>query len=253
MIGVGVITRVRHDACRVVGRDAASYLHSQASNDITSLGVGESRYAFFLDPTGKIVSLVRVTRLGDTEFLLDLDRGGLDELITRLRRFMIRVDVTIEPVDLTCVSHRGNDTSARPASSNEAPVVDAWWGDGTAIDQLLMGDASGDEFSPELEVERVASAWPRRGAEIEAGSTLPAATGVVPRAVSFTKGCYPGQELVERMDSRGAEAPMILRRLDDATGLSVGDEIRSDDVVVGRVTSVAGGRALAYVRRGVEI
>lgn len=253
-----MIARVRHDACRVFGRDAASYLHSQASNDIASLEVGSSRYAFFLDPTGKIVSLVRVTRLGDTEFLLDLDRGGLDDLIARLRRFMIRVDVTIEPVDLTCVCHRGDDvsqileSSAAPATT-DAPVVAAWWGDGTAVDQLLVGDASGDEFSSELEIERVVAAWPRLGAEIESGSTLPAATGVVPRAVSFTKGCYPGQELVERMDSRGAEAPMILRRLDEATGLAVGDEIRHDDAVIGRVTSVAGGRALAYVRRGVEI
>ena len=248
-----MITRVRHDACRVFGRDAASYLHSQASNDIASLGVGESRYAFLLDPTGKIVSLVRVTRMGDTEFLLDLDRGGLDDLIARLRRFMIRVDVTIEPVDLTCVCHRGDDVSSAPATSSESPVVAAWWGDGTAVDQLLVGDASADEFSPELEIERVNASWPRLGAEIESGSTVPAATGVVPRAVSFTKGCYPGQELVERMDSRGAEAPMILRRLDDATGLAVGDEIRRDDSVIGRVTSVAGGRALAYVRRGVEI
>ena len=253
-----MIARVRHDACRVFGRDAASYLHSQASNDIASLEVGSSRYAFLLDPTGKIVSLVRVTRLGDTEFLLDLDRGGLDDLIARLRRFMIRVDVTIEPVDLTCVCHRGDDAgtalespAARP--TGDAPVVAAWWGDGTAVDQLLVGDSSGDEFSPELEIERVNASWPRRGAEIESGSTLPAATGVVPRAVSFTKGCYPGQELVERMDSRGAEAPMILRRLDRATGLAVGDEIRHDDAVIGRVTSVAGGRALAYVRRGVDI
>lgn len=246
-----MIARVRHDACHVFGRDAASYLHSQASNDVASLAVGESRYAFLLDPTGKIVSLVRVTRTGDTEFLLDLDRGGLDDLVARLRRFMIRVEVTVEPVDLTCVCHRGGDVASAPESG--ALVVPAWWADGTAVDVLLVGDPSGDEADPELEIERVAAAWPRLGAEIESGSTLPAATGVVPRAVSFTKGCYPGQELVERMDSRGAEAPMILRRLDHAAGLSVGDEIRRDDTVVGRVTSVAGGRALAYVRRGTVI
>jgi folate-binding protein YgfZ len=246
-----MIARVRHDACRVVGRDAASYLHSQASNDVASLAVGESRYAFFLDPTGKIVSLVRVTRTGETEFLLDLDRGGLDELIARLRRFMIRVDVALEPVDVTCVCHRGDDVASAPESGDL--VVPAWWADGTATDVLLVGDLSGDEASSELEIERVAASWPRRGAEIEPGSTLPAATGVVPQAVSFTKGCYPGQELVERMDSRGAEAPMVLRRLDDAVGLSVGDEIRRDGTVIGHVTSVAGGRALAYVRRGVEL
>ena len=248
-----MIARVRRDSCRVSGRDAASYLHSQASNDMSSLAIGSARHAFFLDPTGKIVSFVRVTRLADTEFLLDLDRGGLDELVARLRRFMIRVDVTIEPVDLTCVCHRGDDVESVPGATRDVPVVPAWWGDGSAIDVLLVDDSSGDEESAELEIERVRAAWPRRGAEIEAGATLPAATGVVPVAVSFTKGCYPGQELVERMDSRGVEAPMVLRRLDTAGGLAVGDDIRRDDIVVGRVTSVAGGRALAYVRRGVEI
>ena len=80
------------------------------------------------------------------------------------------------------------------------------------------------------------------------GETLPAATGVVPVAVSFTKGCYPGQELVERMDSRGAAAPTLLRRIPDG-GFSPGDPYLVDGVEVGRVTSVAGGRALAYVRR----
>jgi folate-binding Fe-S cluster repair protein YgfZ len=70
----------------------------------------------------------------------------------------------------------------------------------------------------------------------------------VPIAVSFTKGCYPGQELVERMDSRGATAPFVLRDIDDS-GYAPGDPYIVDGVEVGRVTSVAGGRALAYVRR----
>ena len=248
-----MIARVRHDACRVTGRDAASYLHSQASNDVSSLTIGSARQVFFLDPTGKVVSLARVTRLADQEFLLDLDRGGLDELLARLRRFMIRVDVNIEPVDLTCVCYRGDDAASAPVSTADGVTVDAWWGDGTARDVLLIGDRTGDDESPELDVERVKAGWPRRGSEIEAGSTLPAATGVVPRAVSFTKGCYPGQELVERMDSRAAEAPFALRVLEDLHGHEPGDEIVRDGTVVARITSVAGGRALAYVRRGVEI
>ncbi len=255
-----MIARVRHDACRVSGRDAASYLHSQASNDIASLPIGKARYAFFLDPTGKVVALTRVTRLADSEFLIDLDRGGLDELLPRLRRFLIRVDVTIEPVALPRVSRRGDedhiglsDIGTSDDPSSDAVVVDAWWGDDDAVDVLLIGDESGLESSPELESQRVAATWPKRGSEIEAGSTLPAATGVVSRAVSFSKGCYPGQELVERMDSRGAEAPLVLRRIDDGAGLAVGDDVERDGVLVGRVTSVAGGRALAYVRRGIDV
>ena len=245
-----MIVRVRHDACRVSGRDAASYLHSQASNDISSLVVGSSCYAFFLDPTGKVVSLVRVTRLGDDDFLLDLDRGGLEHLVPRLRRFVIRVDVNIESVDLTCECHRGDGSTTEHSDGRRVP---AWRGEDDAFDLLWVGDASGVEISPELEIARVEAAWPRLGAEIEPGVTLPAATGVVAQAVSFTKGCYPGQELVERMDSRGADAPFSLRTIDDATGLEVGDDIVRDGTVVGTVTSVAGGRALAYVRRNVEL
>jgi folate-binding protein YgfZ len=93
------------------------------------------------------------------------------------------------------------------------------------------------------------------GSEIVAGETLPAATGVVSIAVSFTKGCYPGQELVERMDSRGSTAPKNLRLL---TGSIVdnakpGDAVVVNGEAVGEFTSVADGCALAYVARAVEL
>ena len=87
------------------------------------------------------------------------------------------------------------------------------------------------------------------GAEIVSGETIPAVTGVVPLSVNFTKGCYPGQELVERMDSRGADAPKTLRILDVPDGTAVGERI--DDLA--EVTSVSGTTALAYVKRGNDV
>jgi hypothetical protein len=83
--------------------------------------------------------------------------------------------------------------------------------------------------------------------------------------VSFTKGCYPGQELVERMDSRGSTAPRTLRIIEDSA-LGAGDDVVvagvadagvadgavADGAVVGVVTSAAGGRALAFVDRAIE-
>ena len=87
------------------------------------------------------------------------------------------------------------------------------------------------------------------GAEIVPGATIPAVTGVVPLSVNFTKGCYPGQELVERMDSRGADAPKTLRILEVPEGTAVGQTV--DDVA--EVTSVVGTAALAYVKRGNDI
>ena len=97
------------------------------------------------------------------------------------------------------------------------------------------------------------------GTDIEPGSTIPATTGVVPLAVSFTKGCYPGQELVERMDSRGADAPRSLRIVaaadvpdDPEPGAAL---VAGDGTEVGVITSVApdGTVALGYVKRGHDL
>jgi folate-binding protein YgfZ len=104
------------------------------------------------------------------------------------------------------------------------------------------------------DAERVAAGWPRMGAEIVPGETIPAGTGLTGIAVSFTKGCYPGQELVERMDSRAAEAPRSLRRLAVADGAAVGDPVRdADGAEVGVLTSVAGSVAIGWVKRGAGI
>lgn len=103
------------------------------------------------------------------------------------------------------------------------------------------------------EEARIEAGWPTMGAEIVPGETIPAETGVTPVAVDFKKGCYAGQELVERMDSRGAAAPRRLRILDVAEGAAPGDPIEHDGATVGVLTSVAGGRALGFVKRGVEL
>lgn len=117
--------------------------------------------------------------------------------------------------------------------------------------QLVDADPSSAERSDDA--LRVEIGWPRLGAEIVPGETIPAGTGVVPIAVDFTKGCYPGQELVERMDSRGAAPPRVLRRIDVESGTTVGSPVLVEGVDVGIVTSVAGSRALAWIKRGVEV
>ena len=108
--------------------------------------------------------------------------------------------------------------------------------------------------SDEHEIARVAAGWPRMGFEIVPGETIPAVTGVVPVAVNFTKGCYPGQELVERMDSRGADAPMSLRIIEVAAA-AVGEPVIVDGAEVGTITSVspAGDLALAMIKRGRDV
>lgn len=115
----------------------------------------------------------------------------------------------------------------------------------TAVDRAPDDDA---------ERERIIAGWPRMGAEIVPGETIPGATGVVALAVNFKKGCYPGQELVERMDSRGASAPRSLVRLTVDAGSQPGDPVLDDSgAEVGVLTSVAGTAGLALVKRGAEI
>ena len=198
------------DVVVVEGADAASYLHSQVSQVVTDMEVGERRWSFVLEPTGKVQVLFRLTRTADDRFELDTDAGFGDVLLTRIDRFKIRVDAA---------------TSLRPAEG--AATVD--------------------------EAERIVLGWPRMGAEIVPGETIPAGTGVTQLAVNFTKGCYPGQELVERMDSRAAEAPKSLRRLTVEPGTSPGDPVMDGTDQVGTITSVAGTAALGWVKRSSDV
>jgi len=111
-----------------------------------------------------------------------------------------------------------------------------------------------DDWDSELQCARIRSGWPAMGSEIVPGETIPAQLGLGAVAVNFTKGCYPGQELVERMDSRGATAPITLRRLGVDPGTVAGDPIVDDTGrEVGTVTSVCGTTALGFVRRDVDL
>jgi folate-binding protein YgfZ len=120
--------------------------------------------------------------------------------------------------------------------------------------EVELTASTGTALGDGADRERIEAGWPRMGAEIVSGETIPAETGLNALAVNFTKGCYPGQELVERMDSRAAVAPRSLRRLDVAEGAAAGDPIvDADGNEVGVLTSVSGTRALGYVKRNSDI
>lgn len=218
------------DVVQVSGPDAASYLQSQASQQLGSLAVGASAWTFLLQPTGRVEVLARVWRTGDDVFVLDTDAGFGEVLTARLARFKIRVKAEIVPLEWRCLAVRG-DGAADVAGL-------ASWGGGVDLlgpdPQPPAGAEPGS--ADDLLAARVDAVWPQMGAEIVPGETIPAETGVTDVAVSFTKGCYPGQELVERMDSRGATAPRRLQRVHVADG-------------VGEITSTAGEWALAYLKR----
>ena len=95
------------DVLRVSGADAVEYLQGQLSQDIAALGVGESADSLLLTPQGKLDALVRVSRTGDDELVLDVDGGFGEAVAARLARFKLRVKVAIEPLAWRCVALRG--------------------------------------------------------------------------------------------------------------------------------------------------
>ena len=227
------------DVVVVRGPDAADYLQGQLSQDVLGLATGDSAFSLLLQPQGKVDAWLRVTRIADDEFLLDVDAGWGERVVARLKRFLLRVKVDVELLPEWGVAVFAGDAAVPPGTwraVSELPFTTTVVGPGVSggIDDERM---------------RIAAGIPRMGRELDE-STIPAAAGIVDRSVSFTKGCYTGQELVARIDSRGDRVPTKLRRI---TGQATeGAAVLVEGRDVGRVTSAADGVALAYVRREIE-
>ncbi len=252
------------------GPDAASYLQGQLSQDVEGLRVGATTRTLLLQPQGKVDAWLRVHRPAPEVFWLDTDPGHGEAAAARLNRFKLRVDVTIEVTTVPVLAVRG----ARAAHVIEGlaggvVALEAGWGGIAGLD-LLHPDGALDVDAvagtlglpigpPELaEVVRVLQGQPAMGTELD-DSTIPAAAGIVGPSVDFTKGCYVGQELVARVDSRGNNTPtkLHLLRFAASTAPSIGADLHLDDAVVGTVTSAAyvpgrGVVGLGYLKRSVE-
>ncbi len=243
----------------VTGPDAEDFLQGQLSQDVSGLAEGQSAWSLILQPQGRIDALVRVTRQREDRFILDTD-GPLEQVSNRLKRFMLRTDVALEPLDWQCIAVRGLG-AAQAAVSGEiiGPIPTG------GID--VLGPApSVPKDMPRIDVEtleahRIRAGFPRMGVDID-DRAIPAEAEVVTFTVSFTKGCFTGQELVARMDSRGSTAPRYLRVLvlQGRADLAGGDQITSaDGTDVGTVTSAAfdvstgSTVALGYIKRSVEM
>lgn len=233
---------LQRDVISVQGADARTYLHSQLSQDITSMRVGETRQSLLLQPTGKICGIARVTCLDGETFLLDCDNGTGELVMARLNRFKIRVKAELSLGTETWIA-------VRNATEPIKGAIPAWNCDSSAFD--IRGEWSDSSIvqgtQDDYETARICSSWPVMNVDVT-DSSIPAETGLIDIAVNFTKGCYPGQELVERMDSRSAVAPRQLRYTTVEQGTLVGQEVRVEDRI-GVVTSVCGCHALALFRR----
>lgn len=256
MITSLVAAVIERDVVRATGADTIAFLDGQLSQDIAALPEGESAWSLLLEPQGKVVALVRVTRMGPDDALLDVDPGWGDAVVGRLERFKLRTACHLTLVRWPAVAYRGDGASAVDV---EAPIVArAGWSGTDAIDVVGPGVEPVDGVAlvdhDELTRRRILAGWPAMGSELDS-STIPAAAGIVDEAVSFTKGCYTGQELVARIDSRGSNTPtrlVGLRLAEDALA-QVGASMVHGGEDVGRVTSAAEGVALGYLRRAVDV
>lgn len=254
--GTGAGAIVGREVISVQGPDAGRYLQGQLSQDVMAMS-GTSAWSFILQPNGKVSAWLRVHRLADDDFRLEVEPGFGEVLLARLRRFLLRTDATIsEPQTWALVCNRWDPLTPKFGMEDRPDVFRGFpVGPGVAgLDLLLaVGEGAAAKYvdnavvSPEsLERHRITHGVPSLGAELT-DETIPGEAGAwaIEASVSFTKGCYTGQELVARIDSRGGNVPRPVRLIelengyDIGSGPSLGDDIRQGDTVIGTVTSAA--------------
>jgi folate-binding protein YgfZ len=290
--GAGFFRNLPRGVIAVAGSDRRRWLNGMISNDVSQLAPGTSGsgcYATLLTPQGRIVADLQVLERGD-EFWLDLAADAVDAVIERLGRYIIADDVQLADcreaferlalegpaafeilaaaapgaprlVPDACADVELAGTSVAVAAfgwSGEAALqLFAPAGTGAAVADGLRAAGAGlglvESELEDLEILRIEAGVPRLGAELDE-SVLPAEAGLE-RAVSSDKGCYTGQEVVERLRSRG----QVSHRLVGLTTagdrpLAVGADVAAEGRRIGEVTSAcvsptSGSIALAFVRR----
>lgn len=251
----GFYLEIARDEITVTGLDARKFLHSQLANDISGLTIGESIYSLLLEPTGKITSLVRVHCIADENFILDTDQGFGQIIATRLSRFKIRIKCEITTGSQIYFAFRELSAEQHLKIASQPRAMKAWRGarlevDAVGFDPQIDSKIRLGTFA-EYEHARVLAFWPQMDVDMT-GDSIPSETGLTDVAVSFTKGCYPGQELVERMDSRGTAAPQSLRVIRATAEATAGSSVELNGKEIGRYTTVANEIALALIKRSAD-
>ena len=213
---------------RVQGPDAVDYLNRMLSNDVPDSG---SVDALLLTAKARVIAPVLVWRRGDDDVLLLTEPELGEALRTQLTRMRFAAKCEIEPeAHVSTVVLGGAD--GIPNRDYGVPAV-----------EVLDSDADGDA---DLERLRIEAGTPLYGRELD-DRVLPAEAGLEERAISFTKGCYPGQEPIARQHFRG-KVNRRLRVLEVEGAPAPETPVVHGGKDVGRITSAVEGLALAYVR-----
>jgi folate-binding protein YgfZ len=275
----GLLDRSERGKLIVSGSEAADYLQGQLTNDVEALDPGEGQYAALLDRKGHIQADMRVLRLSPEEIWIDTEPEALAAALRHLEMYKIGrevaiADVSTERAILSLIGPRSIEiagAAALPEHTGEATTVHGVEclavGAANGIDLIVKSgeagrlretllDAGAAAVGPEAEeIVRIEAGTPRFGAEMGT-ATMPAEAGIVERAVSFSKGCYIGQEPVARLHYKG-RPNRHLRGLQLSAPAEPGASLRLGEKEVGRIGSATvsparGPIALAIVRREAE-
>lgn len=273
----GLLERTERAWLAVDGEEAAEFLHSQVTNEVESLEPGAGRYALLLDRKGHLQAEMRVLRVAPEELLVETGVETRDRLLKHLGMYKIGRKVEVAAADRVTLSLIGpgaievvglapgdehDFTAARIAGADCLAVatdlgldVVCAAADRDAVREELERNRAIPVSLEAAEILRVETGRPRFGHEMTEAS-MPAEAGIVERAVSFTKGCYIGQEPVARLHYKG-RPNRHLRGLCFAGPAAAGDPVRLGERELGRVgtavLSPASGRiGLAILRKEAE-
>jgi tRNA-modifying protein YgfZ len=233
------VTQRPRDFVRVAGPDADDLLDRMLSNDVKALGVGGSCEALLLTAKSRVIAPLVAWRRGPDDFLLLTEPGLGDAVRAALvrARFAAKAEIEAEQHESWLVLESGGGGIRNADYGIPAAEV---------LDERPQGEPIAADELERLRIQARTPAWTK---EID-DRVLPAEAGLVERAVSLTKGCFPGQEPIARLHYRG-RANRGLRVLEVEGAPPPESEVVHGGKPVGRVTSSVPGLALAYVRREV--
>lgn len=229
---------------RATGPEAAKFLHGVVTCDVAAIEAGEARYGALLTPQGKIISDFLLYCEAPDAFLIDAPAARADELLKRLSFLRLRAKATFAKVDELAVAAVFGDVSDPPEGAlYPDPRLPAL---GSRLVFPRAQALPGDEQA--YAAHRIALAVPEGGADFAYGDAFPHEADMDQLGgVDFRKGCYVGQEVVSRMEHRTTPRNrLVAARL--SAPVAAGTEIVAGGRGVGRLTSVAGDRAIAAVR-----
>ena len=283
--GAGIYDLPNRAKLSLTGKDRVRWLNGMITNNVRDLALGCGVYAFVLTPQGKILGDLFAYNRGES-IVLDTDQSQLAKVFETLKRYIIMdkvemTDITSSvsvmgvagpgaaevlgvtgqltagsPLKIEDVTLKGVPATLVRGDNPAIPTFELWLDPvHRAQVKLALLEAGAREVGTEaVELLRIASGTPRYGQDIH-DRDLPQETGQT-RALNFTKGCYIGQEIVERIRARGNVHRMFTGFLADGDQLAPGTKIHAEGKDVGEVTSVAilplsreTKIALGYVRR----